>query len=511
MTPVLPAQRTILVTGPPRSGVALVAARLAGSPATRLLDAAPLGREWLELALAGGEPGPEWAARLEKSWAEVHGPDGGAAFDHLVLTCPQLLTEADLAQRLAASPLAACSTLVLVERSAADAVCSLARFPHLHPDLPDPWSQRSAFLAAAVEKWRHSVRSAEALEQLGLPVVRLPYEHLVRSPGAALERLRQALGMPHPPAGLPPRELHGISGSLCFRERPLDQVSLDRWQRQLRAEETAWLEERCGAVTTAAAFLPPEPGRAPILATGRGGSGTRLLSELLTGLGVDLGSRLNATGDSIQWADLLYEMSNATLAGHATPWSGSWAAELHHRARWLRAGASPSQSWGFKLPEAMLVLEHLLDAWPEARLIHLVRHPLDTCLRRTHMTSRPSNPIGAATLAEAYRLLGWSRDPAGDEPHCRNAASWWYQLTLLQRTRERHPERVIELRYEDLCDQPRQAAAQLAHDLGLPQRGVELNVEGARRRRWQAGDPRIEEVWDLCAPLAQHYGYGKAG
>ena len=46
----------------------------------------------------------------------------------------------------------------------------------------------------------------------------------------------------------------------------------------------------------------------PIVATGRGGSGTRLLSTVLQKLGCHLGNELNESGDSMEWAEVIYDI-----------------------------------------------------------------------------------------------------------------------------------------------------------------------------------------------------------
>ena len=53
----------------------------------------------------------------------------------------------------------------------------------------------------------------------------------------------------------------------------------------------------------------------PVILLGRGGSGTRMLSELALGLGVFLGGALNETGDSLEWVESLRELGIATCAG----------------------------------------------------------------------------------------------------------------------------------------------------------------------------------------------------
>ena len=250
---------------------------------------------------------------------------------------------------------------------------------------------------------------------------------------------------------------------------------------------------------------------APIVIAGRGGSGTRLFSVVLQQLGVFLGNRLNRSDDSVEWVETIYRLGVHRLA------TGASAADAVDALRACAAGVlaqAPDEVslWGWKLPETMLILPDAAQAFAAARFVHVVRHPLDTCLRRTHMTSRIDNPIGEATLRAAYRQLGWERDPAGDPDHIRNAASWAYQLADAQAFFARLPPgRGLTLRYESLCDEPDATAARMAAFVGVAPRPVALRVDDARRRLWSPGDERIDEVWAVCGALAEAHGYTRDG
>lgn len=498
----LAAAQLVLVAGPSRSGVSLASAQLATSRGVCLLDApADLLTRWVEWRGLAVPPPPDFATALQKCLVEIHGPQVlDRSIDHLVLPLrlrdwPHVL---QLARAIGARH------LVLIERQPLDMLCSLARFPHFQPHLPCPRQSRSAFMEAALQLLHKEQVLLDELKLMlqsdGVASHHLCYEQLVTDSEVLVE-LCLHLGFVSPGSC----SLAGISPSLCFRERPLDQGGVDRGFRQLSAGEIG----RLGiSALTSPRKQPNLPDPAdPLIFTGRGGSGTRLLADAVISQGIDLGTRLNASSDSIQWADLLYEMALSALKGYSTPWSGSWSVELHHRARCLSMDRPFPQTWGFKLPEAMLVLEPLLKAWPECRVVHLVRHPLDTCLRRTHMTSRITNPVGKALLEQAYRTLGRLHPPEDDPPHLRNAVSWWYQLREMQRVRECYSARIIELRFEDLCDHPERITHKLMRELDLPSRPFALEVDSSRRRRWSPGDERIGEVWELCGPLAETYGY----
>ena len=494
-------RQLVLVLGCARSGVCFAASQLAQHPDVLLLDGHnDLAEAWLKSQLGGpapespGSPTPLGGATLwesaQRALALIHGaPPQAAGPSRLILPLPKLLSASEQAMALLhqAAGLEPRPQLLEVVRDRLDVVSSLARFPHLAADLPDPWAEPEAFHAAAELRWQRCGQSAQLLRQSGWTIPQVHYEQLVQR-GPAL--LWQTLGWPPPAAGSE-RQPQGISPSLCFRERQRDRASLGRWSRQQSAT------------------APASTYTHPLIATGRGGSGTRLLTLLLQGLGVHLGDSLNSSGDSVEWADLIYELSLTTLAGHESPWRGDWASELRHRARCVAPQGRPGP-WGWKLPEAMLVLPQLTNTWPDTPIIHLVRHPVDTCLRRTHMTSRLNNPIGRATLRAAFAALGVDGDPTNAQAYWCNAVSWWYQLEQLQRCKtvtSARGQRWIELRYEDICSDPQREANRLADQLDLPRKPVAVPVDPLRHQRPNNQDPRAAQVWEVCGPIAAAYGY----
>src|ERR1700741_5203529 len=204
-----------------------------------------------------------------------------------------------------------------------------------------------------------------------------------------------------------------------------------------------------------------EPGAldTAVVFTGRGGSGTRLLSQLAAQTGIFIGNGLNKSGDSVEWVDLIYRMVVEAGGGHDLPSGARYRQRLRDRATEILERASPQwlPRWGLKLPEAMLVLPLLIDAFPSAKVVHLTRHPISSSLRRTHMTSRLDNAVGAVTLPAAYRYA--KRDPAlitTDEPYLHNACSWNFQVTRVVHYGRGAlgDERYLEIGYEDMCAEP---------------------------------------------------------
>ena len=248
--------------------------------------------------------------------------------------------------------------------------------------------------------------------------------------------------------------------------------------------------------------------------TGRGGSGTRLLSSLATDAGVFIGNQVNHSGDSVEWVDLIYRMV-VEMGGQRDLPTGSWyRRELRGRAEMILSIARRSHAgvWGLKLPETMLVLPLLIDAFPEARVIHLTRHPVSASLRRTHMTSRLGNPVGDVALPSAYRYAG--QDPGAisiDESYLHNAYSWNFQVTrVMNYGREvLGTSQYLEMRYENVCTRPDSVLAVIRSFLGCAdsRTGASTHVDPARTGAWDAADARAQAIWAICGETAERLGY----
>jgi len=271
----------------------------------------------------------------------------------------------------------------------------------------------------------------------------------------------------------------------------------------------------CAILAALTTSLPPsDPLDAAVVFTGRGGSGTRLLSQLADEVGAFLGNAINRSGDSIEWVDLVYRLAIAAAVSPELP-TGSRHREAirAEAARILGAAGTPKPPlWGLKLPEAMLILPLLVDAFPQGRVVHMTRHPIASALRRTHMTSRMNNAIGGATLPNAYRYV--NRDVAAiarDEPYLHNACTWNYQVrrALEYGRAALGPERYLEVRYEDVCADPAAGIAQLRAFLGRPRGGRtgSVAVDPSRIGGWDPDDPRVAAIWGICGDTAALLGY----
>src|SRR5262249_682886 len=254
---------------------------------------------------------------------------------------------------------------------------------------------------------------------------------------------------------------------------------------------------------------------AVVLFTGRGGSGTRLLSQLAAAAGIFIGNQVNQSEDSTEWVDLIYRMVVERGSQRDLPSGSQYRREIRARAAQILGGAPRPGSgvWGLKLPETMLVLPLLIDAFPQARVIHLTRHPVSSSLRRTHMTSRSDNVVGAVALPAAYRYAHRDVGPiATDAPYLHNAYPWNFQLTPAPQYARGAlaAGQYLAIKYEDVCGRPERVLALVRAHLGCAggqRAATSIQVDLSRTGAWDPRDPRVQTVWDICGETAALLGY----
>ena len=157
-----------------------------------------------------------------------------------------------------------------------------------------------------------------------------------------------------------------------------------------------------------------------------------------------------------------------------------------------------------------------LEAFENARFVHLVRDPLTTCLRRTHMTARFDNGIGRVAIRAAYHYCGRDLERSlFDSPELRMAYTTIHQVEAVREFARLHlRDRYLEVRFEDILNRPATTLGEVSRWLGVePARGRRLETEAdpARAAR-PLTDGRyppdtIEELAQVLAPLRRALGY----
>lgn len=354
------------------------------------------------------------------------------------------------------------------------------------------------------------------------------YEDLVADKARICEEMSIAAGLDFAPEMVSHEKTQaGVSpDGVTRRRRAIDAKSLESWREWLSDSQARDVIEASGAaaakfgyVQTAAPARKPVPKRdldAPVVLVGRGGGGTRLLSELALSAGIFLGNELNVSSDSMEWVDLIYAhaIRRARYGGKAETNPQGFRTRARAILREGRdSGAwANGEPWGWKLPETMMILPDVIDAFPNAKIVHLLRHPVTSSLRRTHATSRTDSEVGRSVMVAAYKLLrGGARQIEQDPDFMHNATTWRFQVQrAVSLGRKSLPkDRYLEVYYEDLCERPQVVITKLSRFLGIPAKDfVPPSIDPDRKRSFEPGDPRISTVWEFCEPVAKHLGYG---
>ena len=222
---------------------------------------------------------------------------------------------------------------------------------------------------------------------------------------------------------------------------------------------------------------------------GVGGSGTRVLAELLRRAGVFIGDDLNVSLDSLLAAlcfnrlsalsegedqfsrvsEIFYRrmQGEQALQDAATRSLLEMLAETprqQHKLEFLQervrryfevdADKSPAgRRWGWKLPPSLLVLERHLQFDPSLKFVQLIRHGLDMAFSSNQNQLKAWGPT----------LLG---RPVEVTP--RDSLAYWCEAQRrFQALQQRYPDNIRIVRFEDLCAQPAAEARRFLDFLGL--------------------------------------------
>jgi len=240
-------------------------------------------------------------------------------------------------------------------------------------------------------------------------------------------------------------------------------------------------------------------GISPIAIGGVGGSGTRVIAEILRAQGIYLGDDLNAATDNL-WFTLLFKRAalfpddnnldemnqgcdlflkvmarargvDALLTPQEHQMLTQLAAEdrLQHPKEWLKkrvesiqarcreqqSGAIDNDRWGWKEPNSHFFVPYLKARIPELKYVHVVRHGLDMAF------SKNQNQL--ALWGE--RLLGRPVDV--NDPS--DALSYWCRVH--QRVKKYADElkgSVLWFDFDRLCQQPETQLPLLLEFIGAP-------------------------------------------
>jgi len=232
------------------------------------------------------------------------------------------------------------------------------------------------------------------------------------------------------------------------------------------------------------------------------GSGTRVISRILSRSGIFMGSRINNTNDSIFFADFLNSWARPYLdaefsandSGHGRMREAFKLSLQQHLL-----DVPPGAKWGSKNPRNILIMPFLHSLFPAMKFIHVLRDGRD-------LAASPKPRIKIKQYAPA--LIGKEVQTAGD------LVELWSAMTLMG---WEFGERLLGsnyllVRFEDLCLEPRRTIVRLMEFINVPAGDLDRIVAEIRPPhnaigRWENARSEFDSLPDSAKNTLQKFGY----
>jgi len=196
----------------------------------------------------------------------------------------------------------------------------------------------------------------------------------------------------------------------------------------------------------------------PVAVGGVGGSGTRVIAEVLAGMDVFMGNLVNHALDNLAWP-LGSGLDSAEMAPPADRRRQSIAYALAGFEEFMLNAKARNQrdyrGWGWKVPTSFLWLDELCEAFPGLRYMHVIRHGLDMAYSR--------NRTQVSLWGHRFGV------EVGARPGPEEILRYWVRANrhAKQQGEVLLAERFLMVNFDALCLAPETGLQQIAAFLGL--------------------------------------------
>jgi hypothetical protein len=244
----------------------------------------------------------------------------------------------------------------------------------------------------------------------------------------------------------------------------------------------------------------------PIVIGATGGSGTRVMAQVLRKAGWFMGNRVNPRNeDSLpmawfltKWLKTLKDFPNVEPSTLARARSDFERMIYLHR----RGISAADAQWGWKNPRSLWLIPFLTARFPELKFIHMIRDARDMMLSENIYFLRQNG----------HWLLGpdWWKDPEAAQLELWCASN----KRALEFAQKYLNDRYHIVRYEDLCRKPAETISAVMGFLGRPGVNIAPLIEGIRDRgnigRWRK-DPaaKVLELSRAVQADLERFGYDR--
>ena len=194
----------------------------------------------------------------------------------------------------------------------------------------------------------------------------------------------------------------------------------------------------------------------PIVVGGSGGSGTRLVVQLMQEHGIFMGMRRNDSQDAMPFVLIYEKYINSYLEGKVNCSDlveDFVSAIIEHRDN---STANSNSFWGWKNPRSIYLLPLLSELFEGMYFIHVIRNGLamSTSTNQQQLTKH-----GKHIIPEAYQSL---------PDHEQSLILWSIVNSAAADFGLKMGGHYIMVRYEDVCENPKATMVNLMNALKLP-------------------------------------------
>ncbi|WP_169713577.1 sulfotransferase family protein [Paludifilum halophilum] len=205
---------------------------------------------------------------------------------------------------------------------------------------------------------------------------------------------------------------------------------------------------------------------APVVIGGVGGSGTRVVAELLKEMGFYLG-KLNTSNDNRTFASLFRRPQWLIRNHKRNPEAIHWAFRRFEREMFDsgEAGHPRYQGWGWKNPVTHIYLNFLNAHFPRMKYIHVIRHGLDIAFS------------GNKNQLRLWGKLFHIKKPETPRMKPKSYLQYWIRSNrrAIRLGRQLLGNRLLVLKYNDLCLHPKREIHRIIRFLELNLRHMDIH------------------------------------
>ena len=264
-------------------------------------------------------------------------------------------------------------------------------------------------------------------------------------------------------------------------------------------------------------------GRGPFPIFCRGHSGGRLVCEAFIRNGIDMGEVSRERKDTSWFADTNPKVHRLVMNSLRYPaLTPEEQAAWQERTRECIEGYVQSRirgpgPFGWKMGFTLFMMPMVLDSFPSARAVHLIRDGRDVMLSRLNARMDFLSALNRLVVFGDAEVSTWRGAPLSEDTVAayRNELEMQHWVTAVSfglRGRA-YGNRYLEVRYEDICSDPIPQFERLFDFLEVPflpgtKSWLERCVYSTRVGKWRSlPQEKTDDALAIGADLLRHIGY----